>query len=423
MFEEIVGYEDVKNELNTIIGWYATSETKTSLRLPRGVLLFGAPGVGKTMFLRSVKDAAPLPVYSLVDEDEKNAASRLNELFDEASRESRGAIILIDELDSLMERSYDFKDCLKKRMDGLEPQNRILFLATANCNFCSSQSLSRPGRFDRQICISRPREKNREEMITYYFAKQGLTIPEDELSYCIKLTRGCSGADIAAITSDAFLRNPGKTVTANEFERSYALICCRELPPAHPEEEHYPLIPCVHEAGHAFMVEYYSAYYDLHRVSMRKKGEVCGTCYYSAKPPRESSQAALLANIEIGLAGFLATKVLFHLTDSGSASDLMTARLEARKLVNTYGYSGADKVLREYESGVRNESWVTCLRNERLATKLLRKSERHVRKVLQKNQEVIFAIAQKLQTNGALRGQCVRDILHGNFTVTNEDVK
>ena len=150
MFENIIGYEAVKNELSTIIGWYTDKTLDLSIRLPRGVLLTGSPGLGKTLFMRAVKESAPLPVYPFVTNEWHDAASDLTRVFEKASEEQNGAIILIDELDALLNNSSSAERCLRELMDGLNSQNRILFLASSNERLSRHDSLSRPGRFDPQ---------------------------------------------------------------------------------------------------------------------------------------------------------------------------------------------------------------------------------------------------------------------------------
>lgn len=132
MFEKIIGYESIKQELSTIIHWYTEPDLDPAIRLPRGIFLAGAPGLGKTLFLRAVMEAAPLPVYPFVSSNEQEVIPELTTLFEKASAEPNGAIVLIDEFDTLIDRHSRAERCLKELMDGLTPQNRVLFLASAN---------------------------------------------------------------------------------------------------------------------------------------------------------------------------------------------------------------------------------------------------------------------------------------------------
>lgn len=133
--------------------------------------------------------------------------------------------------------------------------------------------------------------------------------------------------------------------------------------------------------------------------------------YYSTVKNADQTQETVIESIEIDLAGFLANKILLGVKDDGSASDLTGARLEARRLINSYGYFGTDKVLREYDTDRRNESWVTCLRNERLTAKLIRQCERRASRIIRKNRDVILRLAKELQQNGFLSGKRVHEVL------------
>ena len=410
MFEKIIGYESIKQELSTIIHWYTEPDLDPAIRLPRGVLLVGAPGLGKTLFMRAVTDASPLPVHSFVHNGERDVTPELIKLFEDASAEPNGAIVLIDEFDTLIDRHSRAERCLKELMDGLTPQNRVLFIASANEFLRRSNPLARPGRFDRVIRFMRPDEQERSDILSYYLNLHGRTLQDGELGYLSELTDGCSNADLAAIVTDTCLRNRGKEITADMLERSHALICFDELPEAEPTDA-FPWIPCVHEIGHALLMDCYREHYRLHRIVMNKKGERRGACYCTADSKMGMTQEMQTENIDIDLGGFLATKILLGVKDNGSAHDLQNARFEARRLVNSFGFNGADKVLREYSTEERNESWLTCLRNEHLATKIIRQCEHRTRRIIRKNRDVILRLAKELQQTGFLSGQRVHEVI------------
>lgn len=403
-------YDAIKDELSTIISWYTDPNIDSSVRLPRGVLLTGAPGLGKTLFMRAVKEAAPLPVYTFVGNGERDITPGLIQLFEAASEEPNGAVFLIDELDSILDSSCRVEHCLKELMDGLKPQNRVLFIASANKSFRGNNPLLRPGRFDRVIRFSYPDRHERADIIRYYLDRQGRTLGSDVLGYISELTDGCSNAELAAIVSDACLRNRDSEITEEMLECSHALINYAELPKEVSEGE-LSLITCVHEIGHAILIDRYREHYKLHRITVNKKYNQCGTCFCTIDNDTGKTLDFYLESIDIGLAGFMATNILLGVKDSGSASDLQDARTEARRLVNSFGYNGVDKVLREYVSGRRNESWVTCLRNERLAGKIIRRCERRVEGIIKANKNVILRLAKELQQVGSLSGRRVRKVL------------
>lgn len=408
-FGNIIGYDDIKQELSTIIGWYTAPNIAPFVRLPRGILLVGSPGQGKTLFMRAIKEAALMPTYPFVSDGKQEIASELLNVFEKASKEPHGAIILIDELDTLLAKNNRASRCMEELMDGLTPQNRVLFIASANDPFEDRNPLSRPGRFDRTIWLPYPHERERHDILTYYLAQHGKSITEDELDYLVEQTEGCSNACLSAIVTDACLRNRGKSISGEMLEASHLLLCFDELP-YHKSVERLSLVPCVHEIGHAILIDHYRKHYTLRHISMRAKYSHRGACYSTVKNV-DQTQETVIESIEIDLAGFLANKILLGVKDDGSASDLTGARLEARRLINSYGYFGADKILREYDTDRRNESWFTCLRNERLATKLIRQCERRASRIIRKNRDVILRLAKELQQNGFLSGKRVHEIL------------
>ena len=408
-FGNIIGYDDIKQELSTIIGWYTDPNIAPFVRLPRGILLVGSPGQGKTLFMRAIKEAALMPTYPFVSDGKQEIASELLNVFEKASKEPHGAIILIDELDTLLAKNNRASRCMEELMDGLAPQNRVLFIASANTAFEVYDPLSRPGRFDRTIWLPYPHERERHDILTYYLAQHGKSITEDELDYLVEQTEGCSNACLSAIVTDACLRNHGKSISGEMLEASHLLLCFDELP-YHKSVERLSLVPCVHEIGHAILIDRYRKHYTLRHISMRAKYSHRGACYSTVKNV-DQTQETFIESIEIDLAGFLANKILLGIKDDGSASDLIGARLEARRLINSYGYFGADKILREYDTDSRNESWFTCLRNERLATKLIRQCERRASRIIRKNRDVILRLAKELQQNGFLSGKHVHEVL------------
>ena len=408
-FGNIIGYDDIKQELSTIIGWYTDPNIAPFVRLPRGILLVGSPGQGKTLFMRAIREAALMPTYPFVSDGKQEIASELLKVFEAASKEPHGAIILIDELDTLLAKNSRASRCMEELMDGLSPQNRVLFIASANTPLEDRDPLSRPGRFDRAIWLFYPNERERHDILTHYLAQHGKSIAEDELGYFVEQTEGCSNACLSAIVTDACLRNHGKSINGEMLEASHTLLRFHELP-YHGPIERPALVSCVHEIGHAILIDHYRKHYTLRHISMRAKYSHRGACY-STVNNADQTQETVIESIEIDLAGFLANKILLGVKDDGSASDLTGARLEARRLINSYGFFGTDKVLREYDTDRRNESWVTCLRNERLAAKLILQCERRASRIIRKNRDVILRLAKELQQNGFLSGSRVHEVL------------
>ena len=415
MFEKVAGNEGLKKELSTILGWYADQTLPKGTKLPRGVLLVGRPGSGKTLFLRAIQEKSPLPVYSYEDSGEKDVVAELQEVFEKAAKEPNGAIVMLDELDELLDENHRLERSLKEWMDGLILNERILVVASANNLSKIDCALLRPGRFDRVIRMKRPSKKENRKIISYYLKAHNQSISEERLDFYSDLMANCSPADIAAIIEDACLRNQNKPIIDEMIERSYQVVYCEEI----PEEDDLPervQIVCIHEAGHAIMVDRYRSDFSMQFLSVTSTSNREGTCYYT---PIEKAQYTLehdRKQIEIMIGGYLATKILLGIQDNGSAKDLVTARYRARCLVNSNGYHGIRHVLRQYNKNERNESWLTCFFNERRATKVLRQCERNVERYIKQNREKILQLASELQETGILRGKRIREVMATNQT-------
>ena len=412
MFEKIAGYESLKKELATILGWYADPNLPKNAKLPRGVVLVGAPGTGKTLFLRSIHEVSTLPVYVFEDSGTEDVIPQLQSLFEKAAKEPRGAIVVLDELDGLLHENYRLQTDLKEWMDGLVLHERVLVIASANTLGGIDDALLRPGRFDRVIRMNRPSKEERNKILTFYLSAHNKTFSKEEMDYFCDLMSTCTPADIAAIIEDAWLRSNGQALTAEQIELSHQLIHYQQLP-SETDSTGYKKLVCVHEIGHAVLIDRYRSDYSLHLISVNSDGDNGGACYIASAETAQYTLDYYTERVEIALGGYLATKIILGALDSGSAEDLTEARFNVRRLVNTFGYCGAKHVLRQYNRNERNESWLTCFFNERRATRILRRCEKHAAKYIKQNREKILQLAAELQKNGYLRARRIREIMGG----------
>lgn len=411
MFDIIAGYEDVKNELSLILGWYEDSEQADKAKLPRGILLTGHPGTGKTLFLKSIKDEVMLPVLYFEEQKDEDPEDTLRALFEKAASYEQGVVVIIDEVDRLIEDDRAFKRVLKEMMDGIVEFKRILVIASAESTYSFDDALLRPGRFDRIIKLRYPDPEDRKEIFKQYLGKHGKELNDADLSYLVLgPANSVTCAEIAAVVEDACLRNGKGTLSVRQIEDSVSIVSDQVLPSGKSQEQ--PMQICVHEIGHAVMIDHYRSLFNLQRVSVEKAaGDHEGVCHYSLRGQEINSAESMLAKIDIELAGYYANLILTGEICCGSFSDLKKARYNARMLINSLGYAGAAHVLREYDKYCRNESWITCFFNERRATRIIRRSGRRVKRVIRSHKEQIMQLAKKLQENGYLYGTEVREVM------------
>ena len=413
-FDKIAGYESIRKELETIVGWYASPKENEGIKLPRGVLLVGLPGSGKTLMLRAIRDSAPLPVFVFEERGEEDSVDEMKSLCAKAAEEKDGAILLIDEMDSLLDNTPRMTRCLKEVMDGLNAGARILFVATANSSRKIDRALFRPGRFDRNIRVSLPDKSDRQKILSYYLKLHDQEFPEEDVEYLVEQMNHCSGAEIAAVVEDAVLRLGSGELTVDDVERSIARVYDRELPDENKEKP--SLLLCVHESGHAALALHRNDQLKLLRVTTTAAESHRGACFLAPKEEEERTLENQIARIEVALGGPTATRILLGCKDDGSGDDFEKARTDALNLVNYYGYRGAKNVLSDYSQASRNESWLTCYLNERRARKIVIDCQKRVERYVRKNREAILRLARELQEKGKLRGVQAADILQNKTT-------
>lgn len=413
-FEHIAGYGNIKKELSTIIGWYQEKHADRTLRLPRGVLLEGAPGHGKTLFLRAVKEEAPLPVFVYSEKPNEEPQDALKALFEEAAKERDGAIILLDELDHLLDQGSRVKRCLMEQMDGLTDTGGVLVLAAANDAPHMYDPLMRPGRFDRKIDVDGPCEADREKILRFYLSGHAYSLNEDEFSRLLRLTAACSCAEITALVEDARLRAGEAPLTFERLENSFQIVVAHELPEEKTEPAETPdFMTCVHEAAHAVVIDSFRKDLELQHVSVLRKDLREGLCLCVPRDDSDRSQNRVLQKIDISLAGYLAVKLFLKVNDVGVSSDLGRAKAEAVFLVGSLGYCGVDKTRQKERGSNKGDSWPTCFAGERRAARILRRRVRVVKRFLKANRQTVLALAERLQKDHVLTGRQVREIIGG----------
>ena len=392
-FANVYGYKEVKEELMRIIGWFNDPKILNDEKvvLPKGVLLYGEPGNGKTLFIREIKNSFSYPIFEIKGRDE-NVANEIIEVFTKAKQEAF-AIVLIDEIDLLIDRDNQIKRALQQEMDGIGSSSNILVLATCNYVDDVPEALLRPGRLDRKIEINAPDSATRAEMFKHFLSNLEIDITNINITRVAKNAR-CNAATIQAICNDAYLRC-GNNITTRELEKSYDRIERGNLKDNKTLRDYRVAI---HEAGHVLATLAAKDNYEFNEASFANYGG-----YTETNPVDENKDCITKReeDIIICLAGYIAEEVLLGKHDVGSYKDYQRAHDGVTRLIERVCVKGINHLIPSYDDNDdRYETPLKRFINELHVQRLLNKFVRKTRRLIRKNKEEVKKIANKLYDNG-----------------------
>jgi len=358
-FADVAGAREAKEELLEIVDFLKNPKKFLDIgaRIPKGIILMGAPGTGKTLLARAVAGEAGVPFFSISGSEFVEmfvgvGASRVRDLF-QLAKKSAPAIIFMDEIDAVGrvrgagmgggndEREQTLNQILVE-MDGFEPHEKVVVMAATNRPDVLDLALLRPGRFDRRVTIDLPDRRDREEILTIH-ARQKPLGPDVNLAVVAERTPGFSGAELYS------LMNEGAILAARENRHEvtqYDLIRSIEKVMLGPERKSHLLsrrekeLTAYHEAGHAVVASLLTHADPVHKISIISRGKAAG---YTLKLPFEDkkmlSRAQFLDDIAATLGGYVAEELLFNDVTTGPSNDLAVATAIARDMVIRYGMS------------------------------------------------------------------------------------
>jgi len=358
-FKDVAGVKEAKEELYEVVEFlkYPKKFQDLGARIPRGVLLLGGPGTGKTLLARAVAGEAKVPFFHMSGSEFVEmfvgvGASRVRSLFQKAKKHSP-CIVFIDEIDAVGRRrgsglggSHDEREQTLNQilveMDGFEATQNIIVIAATNRPDVLDPALLRPGRFDRQVVIDRPDLKDREEILKVHSQKKPLA-KEVDLKRIAERTPGFSGADLANLLNEASILSARKNKKVVEMEELFSAIEKVMIGPERKSRiisDKEKKITAYHEAGHALVAHFLVNSDPVQKVSIIARGQAGG---YTLKVPVEDryfhSRTDFIDEIAVLLAGHLVEKEIFGEVTTGATSDLRQATLVARSLITDYGMS------------------------------------------------------------------------------------
>lgn len=361
-FKDVAGVKEAKEELKEIVDFLQSPKKFIDMgaRIPRGVLLMGSPGTGKTLLARAVAGEAGVPFFSISGSEFVEmfvgvGASRVRDLF-KMAKKNAPAILFIDEIDAVGrqrgtglggghdEREQTLNQILVE-MDGFETNNNVIVMAATNRPDVLDPALLRPGRFDRRVVLDDPDINDREAILKIH-AKAKHLDKNVNFRAVASRTPGFSGADLSNLANEAAIlaaRRGKKKITQTEFLESIEKVMMGPERKSHLLNEREKKIAAYHEAGHALVSASLSHTDPIHKISIISRGKAAG---YTLQLPSEDrylkTKSEFVDQLAVLLGGFVAEKVVFSELTTGATSDLGKLSELARDLVMRYGMS--DKI-------------------------------------------------------------------------------
>ncbi len=358
-FKDVAGAKEAKEELTEIVDFLKNPKKFHDIgaEIPKGVLMMGAPGTGKTLLARAVAGEAKVPFFSVSGSEFVEmfvgvGASRVRDLFKNAKKESP-AIIFIDEIDAIGrtrgggtgggndEREQTLNQILVE-MDGFDKTEKVIVMAATNRPEILDPALLRPGRFDRRTVIDLPDVHDRKAILEIHARKKPLTEDVD-LEVIAKRTPGFSGADLYSLMNEGAIlaaREERKKVSQYDLIRSIEKVMLGPERKSHILSEEEKRVTAYHEVGHALMGSVLEHANPIHKVTVVSRGRAAG---YTLSIPDEDrkmrTKKDFLAEIAVALGGYVTEETIFGDVSTGPSNDLQVATGIARDMVVKYGMS------------------------------------------------------------------------------------
>jgi len=443
-FEDVAGVEEAKQEVREIVEFLKSPGkfTKIGARIPRGVLLVGPPGCGKTLLAKAIAGEAGVPFFSISGSDFVEmfvgvGASRVRDLFKQA-RENAPCIIFLDEIDAVGRRrgtglggGHDEREQTLNQilveMDGFDTDQGIIMIAATNRPDVLDPALLRPGRFDRQVVIDLPDIVGREAILRVHARKVKLS-PAVDLTSVARATPGFSGADLEAIVNEAALMaalEGSDLVEPRHFEESRDKIRFGRARKSRVMSEEDRRVTAYHEAGHALMTELSEQVDPLHKVTIVPRGMALGlTMFFPEKDQYGMGKKKLLGRLRVAFGGRVAEELVIGDITTGAQNDIEQATETARMMVTKWGmservgpvsYAENEEHLflgREVTKTV-NHSEATAVAIDAEVKRMLDEAYEDTRRTLSAHLDGLHRIARALLEHETLSAEEMRLVLQG----------
>lgn len=358
-FKDVAGCKEAKEELSEIVDFLRNPRKFLDIgaRIPKGILLMGAPGTGKTLLARAVAGEAGVAFFSISGSEFVEmfvgvGASRVRDLFLMAKKNSP-SIIFVDEIDAVGrvrgvgagggndEREQTLNQILVE-MDGFEPNEKVIVMAATNRPDVLDPALLRPGRFDRRVTLDLPDRKDREEILLVHSTEKPFA--EDvNLKIIAERTPGFSGADLYSLMNEGAIlaaRENRTTVAQYDLIRSIEKVMLGPERKSHILSKKEKEITAYHEAGHAILASILPYADPVHKISIISRGRAAGyVLHLPLEDKRLQSKKEFLDDIAVSLGGYVTEKILFNDLTTGPSNDLQVSTALARDMVTKYGMS------------------------------------------------------------------------------------
>ncbi len=443
-FADVAGCDEAKEDVSELVEFLRDPSKFQKLggRIPRGVLMVGSPGTGKTLLAKAIAGEAKVPFFSISGSDFVEmfvgvGAARVRDMFENAKKQAP-CIIFIDEIDAVGrqrgaglgggndEREQTLNQMLVE-MDGFETNQGIIVIAATNRPDVLDPALLRPGRFDRQVVVPLPDVRGREQILNVHMRKVPIA-PDVKGDILARGTPGMSGADLANLVNEAALfaaRRNGRLVEMEDFEKAKdkILMGAERRSIVMPEEERKNT--AYHESGHALVARLLPKTDPVHKVTIIPRGRALGVTMQLPEGDRYSmDKERMLSTISVLFGGRIAEEVFMNQMTTGASNDFERATGLARDMVTRYGMTDSlgPMVYAENEGEVflgrsitktTNISEATMQKVDSEIRKIIDEQYSVARKLIEDNKEKMHAMAKALLEWETIDAEQIDDIMHG----------